>query len=138
MNKLMKLLPAALVTMTACAPAFAMDSLKLGPTDLIVESVAMMPARVLGVATGAIVGVPIATVRATAKNTMEAQGKIAGALPEADSPASEVYSSVLSLPVGLLCGLVEGPYYGLKNASHGFRHPFSAESFSLQDDGVTN
>ena len=134
MKNVLRMLAAAVICINTAAPVLAADNTD---TDDLVAAVSLFPARVLGVATGAAIGIPVATLRATAERTVDLHKQIARALPEEGSPANVVYSSVAAVPAGILSGVIEGPYYGLCNAGKGFEHPFSVESLSLQSDDLT-
>ena len=134
MNKLIQIAAMAIVCAGMCSPAMAADNTA---TDDAVTNMALIPARILGVTAGAAVGVPVATVRATVENTVDIQKSLSKSLPDAGSPPNAIYSSVLALPGGLISGVIAGPFYGLKNAGEGFDHPFSATSFSMQDEDIT-
>jgi hypothetical protein len=129
------LMLAALVALATAAPVFAEDKTDM---DDAVTQVSLIPARVLGVATGVGLGVPIATTRATIERTGQFQQHISKSLPDQGSPANTVYSAMFALPAGLAVGLVDGVYCGARSGlTTGFDHPFSAESMSLGDDSIT-
>jgi hypothetical protein len=134
MKNVLRILAAVALCANTAAPVLAADNTD---TDDVVTAVSLFPARVLGVAAGAAIGIPVATVRATAERTLDMHKQIAQALPDEGSPANIVYSYVAAAPAGLLSGVIEGPYYALRNAGRGFEHPFSAESLSLQSDDLT-
>ncbi len=133
MKKLVLLAAVAVLALTGNAPVFAADNASSSTED-VVTSVSLIPARVLGFAAGAGLGIPLATVKATVEKTTSYRNRISEALPDSDSPANKAYSTVLAVPAGLLTGVIDGAYYGSKNALKGFEHPFSAESFSATDD----
>jgi hypothetical protein len=136
MKKLALAFAAALLSISAVTPVFAAET--DNNLDQVVTNVSLMPARVIGLAAGAGIGIPIATVRATVERTASIRNKISESLPDTDSPANKAYSTVLAVPAGLLAGVVDGSYYGLVNATKGFEHPFSADSFSLADKELAN
>lgn len=126
---------AALAVFASASPAHAQNN---SDVEEFVTGVSLLPARVIGLTTGAALGVPIATVRATAEHTASYRDRISGSLPDSSSPANKAYSTMLALPAGLLTGLIDGPYYGCINATKGFDHPFSAESMSVTDESLTD
>ncbi|HEY9786471.1 MAG TPA: hypothetical protein V6D17_13775 [Candidatus Obscuribacterales bacterium] len=121
-----KILAAALcslaVTTSVYLPASAKD---IGETA---KAVFMVPVKLVSFSAGALVGTPIAVVRMTSKNTVQATKDISG---KDANPIKVGFASLLGLPIGVVTGTVEGGYYGMENAAIHTDKPFSKEQFSL-------
>ncbi len=104
-------------------PAFAGDNPMM--------QVFMFPVKVVAFGTSAVVGTPIAIVRTSAKNTCKSNKDMGGE----GSVVKTGLLSVVSLPLGIVTGTLEGGYYGLSNASMHTDKPFCKDAFSLGELG---
>jgi hypothetical protein len=99
------------------------------------KNTAMLPVKAASIASGLVVGVPMAVVRRASNRCIENTNAGADHIGGKDSGPPVVIASVLGMPIGLLQGTSEGIYQGTKNAiQYGSSKPFSLESFSLAQD----
>lgn len=99
------------------------------------ENAVLFPVRAASVATGLVVGVPVAIARRASNRMIEYTGNFADKIGGKDHIPPMVFGSVLGLPFGLLVGTGEGVYYGGKNAfSNSVEKPFSLATFSLDKE----
>jgi hypothetical protein len=115
--KKIAVLASALAMVATGAPALAEGS--------TLTNIALAPVKVVGLATGAVVGTPIAVTRYVAKESVASTKKIAG---DSGNPALLAAAGLIGVPIGVFVGGVEGVYYGSANA---YSKPFGKDSFSL-------
>lgn len=99
-----------------------------------IHSAARFPIKVTGVATGLVVGIPMAITRKASNRMINYTNDFADKIGGHNSAPPCMFASVVGLPFGLLVGTAEGVYVGGTNAfQHGFDKPFSGESLSLSE-----
>ena len=126
-KQIMSLALAALSTGLSVAPAFAADD----NLDCV-TSISMMPVRLGGVATGVVIGTPVAVARESYKSFLDLTGAGAEQIHAKDCAPACLLVSVFTLPASLVLGTVKGSYYGVKNGVlKGFSTPFNSESISM-------
>ena len=119
---------AALMSM-AQAPAMADDAKSM------VTNVALMPVKAASIATGLVVGVPVAIMRKSSNRTIEYTGNFGDKIGGKDHMVPMMFGSVMGLPAGVIVGTGEGVFYSGKNAfSHSVEKPFCLASMSLDKD----
>jgi len=80
-------------------------------------------------ASGWVIGTPIAVVRKTAQNTVDATKEASG---NSDKKWKLAAASLVGLPVGIFTGSLEGTYWGFANSyKNSDEKPFGKDSFSL-------
>ncbi len=95
----------------------------------ICKSALMVPIKAVAFVSGVVFGTPIAVVRKTAENTMNAADRITG---KSDNMFCKACAGLLMLPVGIFTGSIEGVYWGTANSwINSSEKPFCKESFSL-------
>jgi len=86
-----------------------------------------IPLGAASMASGIVVGTPVAIVRKTGGQYVECLNEFKN-----DSNTWKFWGAFYSLPVAVTAGLVKGAVYGPKNAiGHSINRPFSKEAFSL-------
>ena len=116
----------ALLAMSPLLPATA--STEEDP----LTSTVLLPVRVAGLGMGMAVGIPASAVRQTLENVPKCTRAIAGSLGGEDDPVSVVFALVPGTTAGIIQGVAEGCYYGVKNAvDNCVERPFSSAAFSL-------
>ena len=87
----------------------------------------MVPVTAASMATGTVVGTPIAIVRKTGSEFVSCVK-----LYRKDSNSYKFWGSLCSVPVAGASGLIKGTIYGAKNAvGHSINRPFGKDAFSL-------
>lgn len=132
--KRVKLGAALLVAATllgTVAPAMAAEE----PLEKATQG-GLMVTRVGGMASGVVLGTPIATGRETYKSyisfTEAAADKVGGKVGGKDSGPVCLVVSLVTLPAAVVVGGAKGLYYGVKNGVWGgFEKPFYKDSYSL-------
>jgi hypothetical protein len=99
------------------------------------KNTALVPVKAASIASGLVVGVPMAVVRRASNRCIEKTSAGADNIGGHESAPPVLFAAVLGIPAGLIEGTGEGLYQGTKNAiQFGATKPFSLESFSLADD----
>lgn len=99
------------------------------------KNVALFPVRAASVASGLVVGIPVAVVRRSSNRCIEFTGNFADKIGGKEHIPPMVISSVMGMPFGLLVGTGEGMYWGSRNAfSNSVEKPFSKAAFSLDTE----
>jgi len=100
-----------------------------------VVSTMLLPVRIAGLGMGMAVGIPASTVKQTIADVPNCTEAIAESLGGKDDPVSVLFAIVPGTTAGIIQGVAEGCYYGVKNAADNcMERPFSSEAFSLTDD----
>jgi hypothetical protein len=96
----------------------------------LLEGTVLLPARTLGLATGIVVGSPIAVLRKSTENINAITNKIT---PDNHNVIPKVIAAgLVGIPFGIAAGAPEGVYLGSKNALvNCINKPFSVDSYSL-------
>ena len=132
-NKL-KALTCAGLAMLALASTANVQALADEPKDMA-ANVVLFPVRAASVASGLVVGIPVAIARRSSNRVIEYTGNFADKMGGKDHIPPKVFGSIFGLPFGLLVGTGEGLYYGGKNAfSNSVEKPFSLAAFSLDKE----
>jgi hypothetical protein len=142
MLKSLRAQSAALLTVVAIAavlPAQAEDAKAKEGKSKDAKSMGhcalMAPVRAASMATGLVVGVPVAVLRRSSNRSLEYTNRFADNIGGKDSAPPVMFASILGIPRGILVGTGEGIYYGGKNAfCTSVDKPFGLASFSLADD----
>ncbi len=93
-----------------------------------------LPLRAAGVATGLVVGVPMAITRKASNRMIDYTQSFADKIGGHTSAPPVIFASMVGLPFGMLVGTAEGVYVGGTNAiQQGVEKPFSLESMSLAE-----
>lgn len=93
-----------------------------------------LPLRAAGVATGLVVGVPMAVTRRASNRMLEYTNSFADKIGGHTSAPPVIFASLVGMPYGLLVGSAEGVYMGGTNAiQQGVDKPFSLQSLSLSE-----
>ncbi len=132
--KTVKLGAALLVAATVfgtVAPAMAADE----PLEKTTQG-SLMVTRVGGMASGVVLGTPVAAGRETYKSyinfTEAAADKVGGKVGGKDNGPVCLVVSLVTLPAAVVVGSAKGLYYGVKNGVWGgFDRPFYKDSYSL-------
>lgn len=99
------------------------------------ENAVLFPVRAASVASGLVVGIPVAVLRRTSNRVIEYTGNFADQIGGKDHIPPMIFGSVLGLPCGMIVGTGEGVYYGGKNAfANSVEKPFSLAAFSLDKE----
>ncbi|HEY9734062.1 MAG TPA: hypothetical protein V6C89_19285 [Drouetiella sp.] len=131
MNKLQAI--ALSLTVLTIAPMSAARADEDGLRDAARQTV-RLPLRAAGVATGLVVGVPMAVTRRASNRMIEYTNSFADKIGGHTSAPPVIFASIVGLPYGLLVGSAEGVYMGGTNAiQQGVEKPFSLESLSLSE-----
>lgn len=121
-----------LVATLCLAAASLLPAPALASEEDPVTSTALLPFRVAAIGVGMSVGIPVASVKQSAKNIQEHTLTIADSFGGKDDPVSILFAAAPGTAVGLAHGLAEGIYLGSKNAlDNCVASPFSSESMSL-------
>lgn len=139
-----------MLTVAAVAPAFAESNDDTRPVPVVADGAAA-PAKTgastakggggnavtngvtkaASFVTGMLIGTPVAFVRASKREYINATKDITG---ESSNPIFWGAASTLGLPAGVLSGALYGPFYGIRNsAKNAGDEPFSKDSMSLGD-----
>jgi len=111
------------VTVVACAPAFAVEGMEVG------QAVAKTTVRLPLFAAGTVLGVPIAIVRKSCKNTSTATKELRD---KSENKFAKAGLSVFGPPVGIFTGTLEGMWIGTDNSWKASKDKlFTKESVSL-------
>ncbi len=95
----------------------------------------MFPVRALGVATGLVIGVPVAITRYSFARSAQFTNSCADAVGGKECVPSILLGSIPGITGGILAGTGEGLYHGGRNAIHnGSKQPFSMSSLTLEND----
>ena len=141
MRKVAILLTAAVCAATATQPAFAGERYnkrinpKDQPTDFLKQT-ALIPIKLVAVPTAFVVGAPVAVVKSEAE---AAETYTTAWFSEYDNNQCLTQLMLISLPgqsLRLVGALGRGILDGSLNAEEGFREPFSAKSFSLEETSL--
>ncbi len=99
------------------------------------QTIAQFPIRVVGSATGAVVGVPLGAVKDGVKGYIMGTKWVAGKLGDEDGTYQNWWGAVFGGPCGLVggsaYGMFDGAVHGLKA---GYSDPFSKEAFTFKDE----
>lgn len=124
------MLAIAALASTATLPAAAADEPKT-----MAENVVLLPVRAASIASGLVIGIPVAIARRSSNRVIEYTGNFADKMGGKDHIPPKIIGSVFGLPFGLLVGTGEGVYYGGKNAiGNSVEKPFSLAAFSLDKE----
>ncbi len=100
---------------------------------------AMFPVRAASVATGLVVGIPVAIMRRSSNRCIEFTGNFADKIGGKDHGPPTMFGMILGLPMGMIVGTGEGVFYGGKNAfCNSVEKPFSLASMSLDTELDSN
>lgn len=109
------------------APSFAADD--------TFQSIVFFPVRLLGSATGTVIGVPEGAVKDGVKGSMMATKWVAEKLGDEDGTYQTWAGAMLGGPFGLAGGMAygtfDGGWHGMKT---GYEKPFSKDSFTFKDE----
>ncbi len=123
---------AALLTILALGaalPAQAEDAKGMA------TNAAMFPVRAASVATGLVVGIPVAIMRRTSNRCIEYTDNFADKIGGHEHGPPVMFGAILGMPFGLLVGSGEGVFYGGKNAfCNSVEKPFSLATMSLDTE----
>lgn len=126
---------AKLALLALCASVFTTPAFAADEPKTMAENAVLFPVRAASVASGLVVGVPVAILRRSSNRVIEYTGNFADKIGGKDHIPPMVFGSVLGLPFGLIVGTGEGVYYGGKNAfSNSVEKPFSLAAFSLDKE----
>lgn len=129
-KKFLSLSLAAVAAVGFVGPARADDDMKS-----CAKNMALLPVRAAAIATGMVVGIPVAIVRRTSDRCVENTNTYADKIGGHESIPPRVFSMALAVPVGMIVGTGEGVMAGGKNAlQYGVEKPFSLSSLSLAED----
>lgn len=112
------------------APAFAADDDSL---ETFINGT-MMITRVGGLGTGIVIGTPVAMTRRTVTTYKAWTNDLADKVGGHEFGPSVALVSLVTAPAAVVWGGLTGAFYGTKNAVSNFNEPFSANSFSVQND----
>ena len=128
-KSLSALVAAAALVASIAGPAQAED------TKEMLKSTARFPVKALSVASGMVVGIPVAITRRASNRSMEYNETMANNIGGSEHLPPKFFASIASLPFGILVGTGEGIYYGGRNAITGScEKPFSKAAFSLDSE----
>jgi hypothetical protein len=117
------------VALGAALPAQADDAKGMATNALL------FPVRAASVATGLVVGIPVAMIRRTSNRCIEFTDNFADKIGGHEHGPPCVFGAVLGMPFGLLVGSGEGVFYGGKNAfCNSVDKPFSLATMSLDTE----
>jgi hypothetical protein len=123
---------AALLTIVALGAALPSQADE--PKSMVTNAV-MFPVRAASVATGLVVGIPVAMLRRTSNRCIEYTDNFADKIGGHEHGPPVMFGAILGMPFGLLVGSGEGVYYGGKNAfCNSVEKPFSLSTMSLADE----
>lgn len=126
-KELKAILSSLAVTVVSCAPAFAVEGMEVG------KAVAKTTVRLPLFAAGTVLGVPIAILRKSAKNTSETTKELR---EKSENKFAKAGLSVFGAPVGVFTGTLEGMWVGTDNSWKSSKDKlFTKESVSLGDLG---
>lgn len=129
-----KALTCSLLALAAMASTANVQALADEPKTMATNAV-LLPVRAASIASGLVVGIPVAIARRSSNRCIEYTGNFADKIGGKDNIPPMVIGSVLGMPFGLLVGTGEGVYYGGKNAfSNSVEKPFSLGAFSLDKE----
>ncbi len=95
------------------------------------KGASQIPTRLAAFAAGVVVGIPVAIVRKSAQETVNATRDLVG---DTSNPLFLGAAGTLGVPAGVLSGTFQGVFFGIKNAWTGSGdEPFGKDSFSLGD-----
>ena len=118
-----------IVALGAALPAYADE-----PKSMVTNAV-LFPVRAASVATGLVVGIPVAMIRRTSNRCIEFTDNFADKIGGHEHGPPMVFGAVLGMPFGLLVGSGEGVFYGGKNAfCNSVDKPFSLATMSLDTE----
>lgn len=129
MNKLVVLtLALAVLVFGSFSPAQADTGKEMANNAIL------LPVKAAAVASGWVLGIPVAMVRRTSNRSIEFTQTFADKIGGKDHLVPMTFASVMGVPFGLIVGTGEGVYWGGRNAlQHGVEKPFSLASFSLDE-----
>jgi hypothetical protein len=90
--------------------------------------VAAIPKMAAGILVGTLVGTPIAAIRKSKSEDLEAMHYLAG---DTEQKVVLVPAAAFWLPFAIITGVIESPVYGLMDSVKNYDKPFSKEQFSL-------
>lgn len=110
------------------SPTFAAD-------ETTFQSVVFFPVKVLGSATGAVIGVPMGIFKDSVKGYAMATRYTADAIGDKDGDVPLFIGAVVGGPIGAVGGGAYGVFDGMwHGASVGYEKPFSADSFKYKEE----
>lgn len=112
------------------APVFAADDDSL---EKVINGT-MMITRVGGLGTGIVIGTPVAMTRRTVSTYKAWTNELADQVGGHEFGPSVLLVSLVTAPAAVAWGGLTGAFYGTRNAVSHFNEPFSANTFSVQDD----
>ncbi|HNG18276.1 MAG TPA: hypothetical protein PLI59_03820, partial [Candidatus Obscuribacter sp.] len=125
----LKALTCAVLAVAALASTVNVQALADEPKDMASNAV-LFPVRAASIASGLVIGIPVAIARRSSNRVIEYTGNFADKMGGKDHIPPKVFGSIFGLPFGLLVGTGEGLYYGGKNAfSNSVEKPFSLAAF---------
>jgi hypothetical protein len=123
---------AALLTVVALSAALPAQA---DEAKSMVTNTLMFPVRAASVATGLVVGIPVAMLRRSSNRCIEFTDNFADKIGGHEHGPPMVFGAVLGMPFGLLVGSGEGVFYGGKNAfCNSVEKPFSLQTMSLDTE----
>jgi hypothetical protein len=123
---------AALLTILALGAALPAQA---DEAKSMMKNAAMFPVRAASVATGLVVGIPVAMIRRSGDRCIEYTDNFADKIGGHEHGPPMVIGAVLGMPFGLLVGSGEGVFYGGKNAfCNSVEKPFSLKTMSLDEE----
>lgn len=123
---------AALLTVVALSAALPAQA---DEAKSMVTNTLMFPVRAASVATGLVVGIPVAMLRRSSNRCIEFTDNFADKIGGHEHGPPMVFGAVLGMPFGLLVGTGEGVFYGGKNAfCNSVEKPFSLQTMSLDTE----
>lgn len=109
------------------APSFAADD--------TFQSVCFFPVRVLGAATGTVIGMPEGAVKDGVKGAMKSTKWVAGKLGDDDGTYQTWAGAIFGAPFGIVGGAAYGTFDGaVHGVKTGYSKPFSKDSFTFKDE----
>jgi len=130
----LKALTCAVLAVAALASTVNVQALADEPKDMASNAV-LFPVRAASIASGLVIGIPVAIARRSSNRVIEYTGNFADKMGGKDHIPRKYSVPSFGLPFGLLVGTGEGLYYGGKNAfSNSVEKPFSLAAFSLDKE----
>lgn len=109
------------------APSFAADD--------TFQSICYFPVRLLGSATGTVIGVPEGAVKDGVKGAQMATKWVATKLGDDDGTYQTWAGAILGAPFGIVGGAAYGTFDGaVHGVKTGYNKPFSKDSFTFKDE----
>lgn len=109
------------------APSFASDD--------TFRDIVFFPVRVVGSATGIVIGVPEGAVKDGVKGAMMATKWMADKLGDEDGTYQTWGGAILAAPFGVVGGAAYGTFDGaVHGMKAGYEKPFSKDSFTFKED----